>query len=870
MVKNLKKTVAQKVMVGKKSDNSAHKRKLIPSIALACAFAVIIVSGTVYVAYNAFSASNCANMQSGTELCIDSFTPDSGSVVGNNWVTINGTGFLDNGKTSDYVTDANFTVHYDGINNVGLGDLNHSFSNGNTLGWTNLRNNAVFPRNAYMPTGIGGWTKNGWTVTNSAGFWSSSIPAGFVTGSAARTVEIVYTTPANGITQQTNSSDGNTRSAMFGYGKLNETGAGRLWYQYGSATRLYAPDGWGINRYFDKTSHPSLFSASTFNAFSMTYSAGGNIGSDSVYNSYLNGSTVTSSGLTAGVLNTATSGQAFIGGYNQASVAGSAPQQAWTIHSLRMYNRVLTADEVAKNAVVDKNRFKNPLAVTIGGETCADAVILSDTQLKCKAPAEKSANILHDVEVTYQGETVTAVDKYKYTSLDTVSVSPNTGSIQGGNIIVVNGENFPYAGVTEYVANGLVAHYDGIDNQALGDQHHLSDNATDKGWVNLVTDIALPRNNNLPSGNGGWVQNGWNVTNNAGFFQSSVPDGFPVGSSARTLEIIYTTPTAGIATSTRRKGLFGYGNLNNGDAGTESENARGQRFWMQYDNTDLHAPDTWGNNFTFTQSAFPIAFQGNKLLTLSATYAGTKALNAQGTAFAFLNGAPVTPSSLGSYALNTLSAGGKFFIGGYNLADVTGAVAAPAWTIHSLRIYDRVLSPLEIQQNAYLDQLRFLSPPVVKIGTQSCTNVVVLSTTKLQCTVPKVQSASTENITVYDSTDTELANPKTLTDAYTYVNEQSMSITTIDPKVGPSFGGSKIRLTGKNLDILKVTIAGKECTDPVLAEKTTYTCTVPSIDITQDTFVDVVVTPNSGNNYVFAQGFQYIFARRGPVEFNVE
>jgi hypothetical protein len=811
-------------------------------------------------------------MQSGTELCIDSFTPDGGSVVGENWVTISGTGFLDNSKTSDYVTDTNFTVHYDGINNVGLGDLSHSFSNSNTHGWTNLRNGAVFTRNAYMPSGIGGWTKNGWTVTNSAGFWSSSIPAGFVTGSTARTVEIIYTTPVNGITQQTNSTDQNTRSALFGYGKLAETGAGRFWHQYGSATRLYAPDGWGINRYFDKTNHPLLFSASTLNGLSITYSAGGNINSDSVYNSYLNGSSITSSGVTGGVLNTATSGQAFIGGYNQASVAGSAPQQAWTIHSLRMYNRVLTADEIAKNAIEDENRFKNPLAVTIGGETCADAVILSDTQLKCKAPAEKDANIEHDVEVAYQGETVTAVDKYKYTSLDTVSVSPNSGSIQGGNTIVINAENLPYAAVTDYAQSGLVAHYDGINNQALGDLNHLSDNATDKGWVNLVTDAAILRNNNLPSGNGGWTGNGWNVTNNAGFFQSSVPDGFPVGSSARTLEIIYTTPTAGVATSTDdRKGLFGYGNLSNGTAGDSSTAARGQRFWMQYAGTNLYAPDTWGNNFTFTQSAFPIAFQANKLLTLSATYAGTKALNTQGTAFAFLNGAPVTPSGLGTVALNTSNAGGKFFIGGYNAADVTGAITAPAWTIHSLRIYDRVLSPLEIQQNAYLDQLRFLSPPVVKIGDNICTNVVVLSTTKLQCTVPQVASATTKDITVYDSTDTSFTNPKTLTNAYTYVDESSMSITTIDPKAGPSFGGSKIRLTGKNLNVSKVTIAGRECTNGVQNDQnTTYICTVPEIDITEDTFVDVIVTPNIGNNYVFAQAFQYIKAKRSPVEFNVE
>jgi hypothetical protein len=189
----------------------------------------------------------------------------------------------------------------------------------------------------------------------------------------------------------------------------------------------------------------------------------------------------------------------------------------------------------------------------------------------------------------------------------------------------------------------------------------------------------------------------------------------------------------------------------------------------------------------------------------------------------------------------------------------------------SVRLYNRALAEVEIMQNSDADQLRFLAPPVVKVGDNTCTNVVVLSTTKLQCTVPQVVSASTQDITVYDSTDTEFQNPKTLQQAYTYVDNDAMSITTIDPKAGPSFGGSKIRLTGKNLDISKVTISGRECTNGVQSsDNTTYTCEVPSIGITEDTFVDVIVTPTQGNNYVFAQAFQYVKAKKNPVEFNVE
>jgi hypothetical protein len=188
--------------------------------------------------------------------------------------------------------------------------------------------------------------------------------------------------------------------------------------------------------------------------------------------------------------------------------------------------------------------------------------------------------------------------------------------------------------------------------------------------------------------------------------------------------------------------------------------------------------------------------------------------------------------------------------------------------IQSVRIYNRALTDLEIAQNYAIDEKRFAEPPTVMIGENPCTNIVVISTTKIQCKAPQGTENTTVDVTITDRS----GNTETLEQAYTYLPSGTMKITKLDPKVGPSFGGSKIRLTGENLSISKVTIAGKTCTSfEQNAENTTYTCTVPEAEnITQDTFVDVVVTPNSGNNYVFAQGFQYIFARKNPVEFNVE
>jgi hypothetical protein len=796
-------------------------------------------------------------MNSENELCIDSFTPDSGFAGGGDWMTITGKNFPSKISTDDYAKGG-LVAHYDGINNTGDGDLYHSNT---TTTWKDLAGtNDLTVKN---DEGAIEWLPNGYQFEKGTGannFWqktglSSSIPV----GNSAITVEYVFINPS---TMPSDQADGWQMIATIGPETNTACNGNYFGVQYRNSSTMYAEEGCGSGyvMIFNPTNY-GVATANTLHTMVTTYRD--KMSNTAYTNAYVDGKKITPTTQGTNSLNicsnSRTSCTIFLGARD---ISANKHADGYRMLSYRIYNKVLSPEEIKNNAEVDKNRFINPPAVTIGTQTCTNLEVIDSETMRCKIPKNvntESANLGESVQFTFDGVTVKADNNYFYNEVDIVSVSPNVGNVNGANVIVINGVNFPYAPTNGYVKDGLIAQYDAIDNLGLGDMHHSNATAV---WKDLAgtNDLTLT-NNQAPSAN--WQERAYAFSTSAKDYWSNtnLTDAIHIGNPTVTAEYIFTNPSTMPATYTI---LATIGPKTDG-------NCNGNYFGVQYQNAStMYAEEGCNNNYNmvFNPTNYGVA-TANTLHTLVTTY-GTSMADKTKTN-AYVDGIKITPTSRGTNALNiceNVRSNCGIFLGVRNISEERHA---NGYKIQSYRLYDRVLTAQEIQQNAYLDQLRFLSPPVVKIGTQSCTNVVVLSTSKLQCTVPKVASPSTENITVYDSTDTSLANPKTLTDAYTYVNEQSMSIATIDPKVGPSFGGSKIRLTGKNLDIKKVTIAGKECTDPVLENKnTTYTCTVPSIDISQDTFVDVVVTPNSGNNYVFAQGFQYIFARKGAVEFNVE
>jgi hypothetical protein len=505
------------------------------------------------------------------------------------------------------------------------------------------------------------------------------------------------------------------------------------------------------------------------------------------------------------------------------------------LHSIRVYNRALTQNEMNDNYLIDRARFLAPPVVKIGAQTCENLEIVSSTEMRCLIPKSDhgiSAQAGETVTLTFGGKTIQAEKSFTYKTFSLISVSPNTGNVDGGNIITINGANFPYAGVESYVTDGLVAHYDAINNIGLGDIFHSDASDT---WVDLSNSKA---NLALNAGDNAFESNAFLVKDDNNYFRTSYFDNLPSGNDSFSAEIRYE-----IAGSVYGSDLYpvAWGTSNNG----------------KISNLGFRSATALGHTFSSNYIDAPYANAKTKPNTLSVSYKSSAATAAAQKAARklYVNGTLLKYTHGGSDGLTVNVAKANLNIGANHSANVK---------IQSVRIYNRVLDISEIGDNSSIDARRFVNPPVVKIDGQNCTSVIVLSPEKLQCKAPSGSTGTAKNVTVTDATNAD----HTLESAYTYMATGAI-VDGIDPKIGPSFGGSKIRLSGSSLQLItRVTIAGKECTDSILAdENTTYTCTVPKSDVAD--YVDVIAETVAGN-IALTRAFQYVNAKRSPVEFNVE
>ncbi|MDR1591444.1 MAG: IPT/TIG domain-containing protein [Prevotellaceae bacterium] len=313
----------------------------------------------------------------------------------------------------------------------------------------------------------------------------------------------------------------------------------------------------------------------------------------------------------------------------------------------------------------------------------------------------------------------------------THNLFPASMSIDGNEWIrIYGGDIFPYAATDEYAAQeNLAAHYDGIDNTGTGDKNHSFDPATN--WQDLKNPtFALPRG--IPS-TGQWLSNGFMpLDDDLAFYSETIPSSYPVGTAPRTIEVIFRTPEAFYMfeqESLKMRTLFDYGRVrtyvdsqDNGTKfgvlyrGLKDTNCTIGEGWMFY------AIGSHINNLATCLSSTPSLTTANTINTVTATYAN--AITDETYTNSYINNTLATVV-VRKGSLNT-DAGGKVRIG-ENLSRST---------ILSVRLYNRVLTPQEIADNAALDQIRFLAPPTVTIGGSPCTNVTVLSPRVITCKVP--------------------------------------------------------------------------------------------------------------------------------------
>jgi hypothetical protein len=796
-----------------------------------------IVVGSLLFAISALVIGSAIAQDSTTNatggLTITSISPTNGPTTGYTWLTIQGTGFPDKVKTSDYIQDG-LIVHYDGIDNTGAGDLNHDNA---TTTWVNLAGSGsddLTLNNFSFDGSTNGWTDDALKFSNVQLTWAKidnptfNIPSGYTmqitflpgwTGAWTDIVALQYISNPYRL-EYTDDVNPSTVAFFAGEGSASGYGTGqcRQWEDMNSAPLIGNVQNLTLRINSDRSSVLSSNGASR-------------------NSSNINPCTGASASAEVNLKNIVLGRR---GSYN-------ANYASATVASVRVYDKVLTDTQLNDNYEVDQNRFIAPPTVTVGNKPCTNLVVVSSTEIKCRTPANATLDTAFDVVLNYDGNSVTADQKFTYKNFTLDSISPNRGPTAGGNVVSIFGENFPYVSADDYVQDSLVAHYDGIDNTGLGDKFHSSDNTAD--WTNLVTSEALPRNSYIPTGVGGWTSNGWRVTDRAGFFQNSLPTGMPTGASARSIEVIYTTPPGGVPTDDNiRKALFGYGHI----SGTPTE---GSRFLMQYHNGRFWAFDAWNVSGYLTSGNYPKLFSGNNLTSITYTYKGDAPIGNPDVSHVYYNGAEVTPGIQGNEMMNTLPTG-QFFIGGYG-TEAYGLGDVPDWTIHSLRIYDRELDSAEIAQNAALDQLRYLAVPSVTIDGNACVNVAVISYTELQCTAPAGTGTDLPVRVTRDTYYQELTG----VEGYSYVDDVG-EFYVYSQSVNHGNAGDPIIFTGNELDkVTSVTIGdsvgGYEICVVTDQTATELSCTVPAETDYTNNAKDIVFVADGYDDLTLQQAWTY-------------
>ncbi|MBA2405407.1 MAG: IPT/TIG domain-containing protein, partial [Bdellovibrionales bacterium] len=109
----------------------------------------------------------------------------------------------------------------------------------------------------------------------------------------------------------------------------------------------------------------------------------------------------------------------------------------------------------------------------------------------------------------------------------------------------------------------------------------------------------------------------------------------------------------------------------------------------------------------------------------------------------------------------------------------------------------------------------------VDFGSDACTSVLVVSSSKITCTIPAHAEGAVQ-VKVYGDAN------RTATATYTYTST-TPTISTFTPSVGPLTGGTPININGTGfLAGASVTVGGSVCTSVSILSSTSLTCLVPA------------------------------------------
>ena len=409
-----------------------------------------------------------------------------------------------------------------------------------------------------------------------------------------------------------------------------------------------------------------------------------NGGSDAATNCYMNGAMPTVGTAYKNSWGAASYATMHIGGRTGFTGSGDAKTYGYTVHAIRLYNRALSAAEIARNASIDQVRFFGASESAVSGNNFAvsatagaGGLVSADDVNAAPASTACSALMAYNATVPVALRAV-PLPGWKFAGWEGDFSCVTDGSASTPVIAVTPTCAIGYRATFErdaqrigcdYIADGLVGYWDGIEN--AGEGVH---DASSARWVDLT-------------GNGGdFVVN----ASAASFGDAGLAK---TGSGMAATNVITHSGVMTIESAVSKVQLDSGKWLNAAYLGYHqtmsfrNESGGIRQFFFDYDNLK-----------------WQMAVRDPEL-TMSVTYAIVDGVP-KGQHF-YYNGAEPP----GEYGGNSMYWGGTAqsyaCIGGRPGYASSGDATATNYTVNALRFYNRALAPGEVAYNSAVDRRRF-------------------------------------------------------------------------------------------------------------------------------------------------------------------
>jgi hypothetical protein len=329
----------------------------------------------------------------------------------------------------------------------------------------------------------------------------------------------------------------------------------------------------------------------------------------------------------------------------------------------------------------------------------------------------------------------------------------SSGPTTGGNQIIITGTNLVPSSTknqtTDYIQSGLQLHYDAKNNLGSGDTNHSSSTTT---WYDLSGNSrhgALCGAQNCSSNYYSWTSDALNLNGLTNWIKISNFTTYFSSLSLETVSNMYSPHPLGSPSPTRQSSLVA------------AQVGYGGAALMNFYNSPL-AVGIWGQA-SYNGAMAGCYISSDQYLNKRHSISGTFSTNLQFIRLDNLtnncNQSLTLPTITGYYGLGANVDSSGVALISENYANLYGQIS-------SARIYNRAITKAESFTNCWIDKYRFNLPNdtclTITIDETPCTNIEIISTSKITCTAPPHTDGYT-NISVNNGIENY-----TLTKAYLY------------------------------------------------------------------------------------------------------